>query len=183
MRIPPEKLDPRLAGEVVRYHTELTLRPQTVAAHCWNVIRLLLVVWPDAPRHLIVEALFHDVGEGFAGDSPSPAKTASPALRGAVAECEGEARLGMAIPWGVPAHAPLSAHEENVLRLVDLLDAWEHCVWEVSSGNRFADVMVRRCDSRLRGWLSEAGWTPDGVAERARAYMARRAAVEAERGA
>ena len=97
MKIPPEKLDPRMAGEIARYHTELTLRPQSVASHSWNVARILLAVWPETPRHLLVEALMHDVGEVFAGDSPSPAKWAHPPLKLAVDEVEDTTRLAMVL--------------------------------------------------------------------------------------
>lgn len=181
MKIPPEKLDPRMAGEVARYHTEVTLRPQSVASHSWNVARILLAVWPETPRHLLVEALMHDVGEVFAGDSPSPAKWAHPPLKLAVDEVEDTTRLAMVLGWGVPPHSCLTLFEDAVLKLVDLMEAWEYCLCEVSCGNRHARVLVSRCEETLREATTGLP-NPDeyNVGRRATAYMKRRL-VEEER--
>ncbi len=78
------KSDPRQAGLVRRYHTWAVTRDQTVAEHSWQVARVLLAIWPDVPRHLIIHCLTHDLGERAGGDLPYPVKRDSAIL---VAEC------------------------------------------------------------------------------------------------
>jgi hypothetical protein len=59
-------------GDVVRYHTEGHALPrQTVAEHTWRMIAILLHLWPDASRELILAAHSHDKPEGVRGDPPA----------------------------------------------------------------------------------------------------------------
>lgn len=178
MKIGREKLDPRLAGDVKRYHTEKVLQGQTTAHHCWNVVRLVLVIFPDASRNLILEALFHDLGEGFAGDTPGPAKWASPDLAKAVNDLEEETRLGMVLPWSVVPELILVPQEAAVLSVADLLDAWEHAMTEVSLGNTYMRIVIQRCvpvlAERVKG-------CPPGTEHRLAKYMSRRELEENHR--
>ncbi len=178
MRMPPEKCDSRLAGETVRYHTELVLRRQTVAEHSWQCARVLLAIWPEAPRHVIVETLFHDTGEWGSADVPSPAKRTFPALAEAVDVAEAASRLSMALPWGLPPRATFTFEEEAVLHFVDLVEAWEFLLIEQSMGNRHARVLVERCDLEIKQMLLDL---PPVVFNLARSYVERRRQTEAAR--
>jgi 5'-deoxynucleotidase YfbR-like HD superfamily hydrolase len=181
MKIPPEKLDPRGAGAVRRYHNEVTVQTQTDADHAWNCARILLAIWPDAPRHLLVEALFHDIGEGFTGDTPSPAKWAHPPLAAALGEVEAAARLAMVLPWGVPPRAPnLTTEEAAVLNLVDILDAWEFCLYERALGSRFAEAMLARCETAISDRMGAISAEHDATPGADR-YIRRRRAEEVSR--
>jgi 5'-deoxynucleotidase YfbR-like HD superfamily hydrolase len=153
MKEPEYHLDPRLAGEVVRYHTWPHIKAQTVAAHSWHVIRILLAIWPEVPRHVIVEAIFHDVGEGFAGDSPFYAKRANPGLKTILDKMENDARLGMALPWGVVAPQALSDDEYKVLKVADLIEMWEHALHEIELGNVYGYKVRENIDNALVGIL------------------------------
>jgi hypothetical protein len=84
----------------------------------------------------------------------------------------------MALPWGVPARAVLTSGEAEVLDLVDNLEAWEHLLYERALGNRFAEVMLGRCDLSIKTRMLDAA--PE-VRLRAEAYMDRRLAEEAAR--
>lgn len=59
-------------GNVVRYHTEGHALPrQTVAEHSWRMMSILLHLWPDASREMILAAHSHDIPEGVRGDPPA----------------------------------------------------------------------------------------------------------------
>lgn len=62
------------AGGVVRYHAIPELPKQTIAEHTWRLIRILRLIWPDAPDHVIRHAECHDMDELFIGDIPAPVK-------------------------------------------------------------------------------------------------------------
>ena len=64
-----------LGGSVLRYHTHGNQSLlQSVADHTWRVQVILLHLWPDASRDLLMAALYHDVAECFTGDIPAPVK-------------------------------------------------------------------------------------------------------------
>lgn len=163
--------DPRAAGLVRRFHTWPVLREQTVAEHSWQVVRILYAVWPDPPAHLVVAALFHDVGEIATGDLPSYAKARSSNLRQAAEEMENAAWLAMCLPWGVPAPELLTTDELVVLKFCDRMELLEHSFQEGMLGNRFADPMMNRVEGAVRSLL---GILPVDRSAAARAYYEKR---------
>lgn len=72
----------RQGGQVTRCHTFPALNgaAYTNAAHSYNAVSLLLVLWPatyngeEPPLRLVKALLWHDVGEGWMGDVPATAK-------------------------------------------------------------------------------------------------------------
>lgn len=173
--------DPRLAGGLRRYHAWPILVPQTVAEHSWQVARILLAIWPDCDRRLVVAALLHDVGEwGGPGDVPFLAKRASPTLAREAGRMEVDAHLSMCLPWSLPGPAILSVLEQRVLKVADLLEMWEKGQEEVLLGNRFAELVVERTRDAALKLLSWPGNTDEeapvmaNVAHRTRTYMQRR---------
>lgn len=178
MNEPEYHLDPRLAGEVARYHTWPHIKVQTVAAHSWHVIRILLAIWPEVPRHVIVEAIFHDVGEGFAGDSPFYAKRANPGLKTILDKMENDARLGMALPWGVVAPQALSDEEYKVLKVADLIEMWEHALHEIELGNVYGYKVRDNIDGALFGIGNQL---PLPIFENVIRYQAKRLGAHSKR--
>lgn len=61
-------------GYTTRYHTERTLREDTVGHHSFNVAAIVMYVRPDASAALLRAALLHDVAEHVLGDIPAPVK-------------------------------------------------------------------------------------------------------------
>lgn len=173
-------VDPRLAGEVRRWHTRPMVHDQTVASHSWNVARLVLAIHPSASRDLLVEAIMHDVGEGGSGDTPAYAKEQSPGLREESRRLQDSSRLGMAIAWGVPSQRKLGDFEQWVLKTADLLEGWEHTLQELVIGNQLARGPHLRTAGQLWGRLvPNMDDTPTErreVALAAQTYMARRRA-------
>lgn len=142
-----QTIDPRLAGEIARYHTWPTIGQQTCANHQWNVARILLAIWPEAPRALIVEALFHDVGEMATGDIPYPVKKNNPRLKDVCDPIEKDCRTDMWEPWGVPLDMEIIGEIEIVvLKIADYLDMWEFALLEAEKGNRHAQTIINHIE-------------------------------------
>lgn len=135
--------DARAGGDVERYHTWRTAQRQTCAHHMWNVARILLSVWPDAPRKLVVEALFHDAGE-MCGDVPYPFKRDDPVLKERMDAAELRVRDSMSRTWGLPDQMALSDYEHMILKICDYLEMWEFGITEVNLGNKYAEIVVSR---------------------------------------
>jgi hypothetical protein len=109
------------AGFTRRWHNNFDLCDTLdyTAGHQGRVAVLLLGLFPDASRTLIVEALFHDQGEAGPGDISYDAKKRSPELRAIVASQE---RAERARQNTHETH--LSETEAAQLKLCDWLDAW-----------------------------------------------------------
>ncbi len=170
--------DPRLAGAVRRFHTWPVLHQQTVAEHSWNVARILLVIWSEAPRHVVVEALFHDTGEVAIGDVPSYAKWRIPDLKRLMDDAEDHARQAMVLPWGLPGPQRLTYLEARILKLADVTELWETFLQEQAMGNQLAGLGIRYNEERVFQIICEFlshddQWVRD-VGERAESYMSRR---------
>jgi hypothetical protein len=175
--------DPRMAGEVKRWHTYPTLREQSVASHSWNVARIVLAIVPMASRELMIEALFHDTGEIKAmGDMPHTSKTGPEreALRKLVKATEREARTAMSLPWALPSPWVLGNSERQPLDLANMIEMWEFALHERMLGNKFADEVI----SYTAGWIHAAiktllndgqGSYTRGCATNAAAYCRKRA--------
>jgi HD containing hydrolase-like enzyme len=179
MKLHPLTLDPRLAGEVERWHTWTTLCRQNVSAHSWQALRLLLAVCPEAPRHLMIEVAFHDIGERVSGDMPYPGKSLVEGLKPRLDAVESSARLAMSLPWGVPPPRQLEPEEEAILKLVDYLEMLEHALHELSLGNLHMRLVYMRC---VRAVEDAAGRCPHHVQDKLDWYMARRIKMQREIG-
>lgn len=130
-------------GNVVRYHTHPTLRPDYVGHHSYNGACMVMVLRPGRDD-LAVEFLKHDMSEWKFGDMPAPAKRAMPAydshfgvegepptsFREVFGQLEEEAMVDAGIV--VRSLAPADAW---LLKLVDALDGMRYCVQERRMGN------------------------------------------------
>lgn len=136
--------DPRAAGEVMRYHTWRTIRQQNVAEHTWQIMRILLTVWPAAPRSVIVHALVHDMGE-MAGDIQYPFKHLYPDLKTGSEQAESHVRRRQQMFVGAPEPKhPLSPFERLVFKTCDNLEMWEFGMVELNMGNGYARIVMSR---------------------------------------
>lgn len=136
--------DPRAAGEVRRYSTWRTIRQQNVAEHTWQILRILLTVWPSAPRNVLIYAVVHDMGE-MAGDIQYPFKNMFPELRAGSEKAENYVQHMQRREIGIPeVKHPLSPFETQVFKLCDNLEMWEFGMVEVNMGNKYAQIVVDR---------------------------------------
>lgn len=176
--IPNCTTDPRMAGQVERFHTWPVLRRQTVAEHAWNAARILLSIFPEAPRELIVQTLLHDVGEIATGDVPSYTKSGSSVIKREMDKLEERAWLAMCLPWGLPA--PVPVHENSVLitKLADVMELWETGLQELAMGNQLAMLIKVKIGEDMYARIDAMQRSENplliSVGERALTYVARR---------
>ncbi len=106
------------AGLTTRWHTNpwLAQTCDRLDGHQGRVARLILALWPDASRDLLIAALTHDDGESVTGDIPA---TAGKML----AHIEVEVLAKMDI-WGYETLPLLSSLDARRLKLADKLDAY-----------------------------------------------------------
>lgn len=139
--------DPRVVGQLTRYHSWPRLHDQSNGEHSWQVARILLTVWPDCPRKLLVHAVTHDMGE-MAGDVQYPFKKKVPGLKAKMDEAERGVRDEMGRRWGVGngiMNVVLSEYEERVFKCCEYIEMWEYGLHEVNRGNQYGQTIADRC--------------------------------------
>ena len=118
----------RRGGNVLRYHTETILRPETVAHHSANVAYICTIL-EDATAEHLYHALVHDIPEQMTGDIPYPFKQQNPALKSFVdASEEGFLRHNQ-------MYLSVSPEIHQVVKAADMLDLVLKCVEEMRMGN------------------------------------------------
>lgn len=192
--IHPQALCPRRAGLVKRYHVWPVIHEQNVAAHTWQLIRIMLSIWPDVPREVIVYAMLHDAGEVATGDIPYPVKAGNATLRREVENLDTWACNRMSETMLLP---PAAADVPEVLgpggltktffKLCEMVEMWEHLWHEVNLGNRYAAAICQKCWNHmvvLRDQLSVAAEDGDedvfAIVVRFDDYVRARVAYETE---
>lgn len=172
--------DPRMGGNVKRWHTWPMIQQQSVAEHSWNVARILLAIWPDARGQVVVQAMFHDVEEVRTGDPPSRVKADDPELQLRYHEMEADTRNTMCNRFALPRdmHDELSMVERWILKLADIAEMWEFCLQEMTLGNKFAlgprDRAGEALEKFLKVQIPHHEETQRVVARNLSVYMARR---------
>jgi len=125
------------AGLTTRWHTNpwLAQTCDRLDGHQGRVARLILALWPDASRDLLIAALTHDDGESVTGDIP--------ATYGKTAEQMGAEVLAQNEIWG-SGFQLLARYERERLRLADKLDAYmwaeHHQPHEVMTRKEWSDA-------------------------------------------
>jgi len=167
-------LDPRRSGRITRYHTWPRIQQQSVGEHSWQLQRILLAIWPEVPREVLIHAITHDVGEIATGDLPFPAKARDPELKKKIDEAEKSAHLRMSMPWCLPAPQHLSTEVLAIFKFAEYIEMWEWALDDMDMGNRNAELVRIRCLealNKMQQQLSKEIW------DSAWNYMRRRLAV------
>jgi 5'-deoxynucleotidase YfbR-like HD superfamily hydrolase len=164
----PQMSDPRQAGAVVRYHTWTTLQRQTNAEHQWNVARILLAIWPECPREVLMHGLFHDSGELHTGDLPFPVKKNNPDLKEVTARVEAKGYDMMVARFQLPSRQVLDEVAHRIFKLAEHIEMWEFALTETEMGNRHGMAIVERVFEPMCALVRGL---PDTVQKRASAYI------------
>jgi hypothetical protein len=135
--------DARRGLEVKRFHTWPVLRQQTTGEHAAQVMRIMLAVWPVAPRHVLVHCLTHDMGE-MAGDQPWPTKLNDPVLKERTDAAEAFVYDRMVDKWKAPGRERLSMLERNTFKMCEYIEMWEYALTEINLGNQYARCIAVR---------------------------------------
>lgn len=182
--------DPRAAGQVRRYHTWAVIKDQTVSEHTWQIMRILLTIWPEAPRNVLVYALIHDMGE-MAGDIQYPFKILFNELKQGSEKAEVQVRKLQRETLGAPdIKHPLSQFERHVFKACDNLEMWEYGIRERNMGNLYANIIISRMQSAVAdniGKIEEMANTQQydqnrGIVPNIHKYMKTRIQMESEVG-
>lgn len=168
--------DPRHAGQILRYHTWPVHRQQTVGEHSWQIMRIMLTIWPEAPKHLLCHAVTHDVGE-MIGDLPYPAKKNDPLLKDRITLGELRYHRAMSVRWGLPAPTKLTDGEREFFKLCEYIEMWEYGLQEQNMGNLYGKIISVRMQLAASTLI---GRMPPEIQQRARAYCDVRESQESE---
>jgi hypothetical protein len=128
----------RDAADVKRYHTQRTIREQTVGQHSFNMLTLLMQVAPDARKEVMTAIIHHDLPELMTGDIPAPIKRLHTELAVLLEEIE-------------DGLAPLAYDCTNMtpqeMRLIKWCDTTELVMWsleERSMGNKCVESVIHK---------------------------------------
>jgi 5'-deoxynucleotidase YfbR-like HD superfamily hydrolase len=157
----------REGGLSQRCHTLPTLSDASNAKHQWGMIALLIVLWPEARREMLVSIALHDIAERWVGDTPADAKYGiDPALGKAVraAEVKVEDALGIS-----PLLNCLTDEEKSWHKGLDMLEFLMFCGDERALGNR----NYEQAERNVRAMLNSP-WVPERIRSFAQWYTWRR---------
>lgn len=89
----------REASKVERSHTMPHHGSYTIGQHSFDMLTLLVSLYPDCRRELMLAVMFHDIAERWTGDIPSPAKFSDGEFGKRLAQIEQRVlrRLGLVI--------------------------------------------------------------------------------------
>lgn len=142
----------REAGAVTRWHLIPHHGVDTVANHSWNATMLLLELYPEASRLLIVYMLNHDVTERWVGDIPASSKAMFPLISKGV----GVAEEWLENKFDIPASHRLLRKEREWARAIDAVESAIWCHEQLQMGNQ---LVVNALES-LDEWIMGEGWIP-----------------------
>jgi 5'-deoxynucleotidase YfbR-like HD superfamily hydrolase len=108
----------RECGNVRRCHTFPHVGEYTVGKHSYDVVMLILVLWPNSSMALVRAALQHDLAERWLGDVPATAKWDHAELAEAYRKAEASVETNHAL--AVPGLTSLEAHRLALADRVEL---------------------------------------------------------------
>jgi len=133
----------RESSAVERAHTLPHHGSYTVGKHSFDAVMLLLALKPDASLNLVKAVLYHDMGERFTGDMPTPAKHADGEMARRLDQFEARARNFLAL--GIE----LDAEERRWLHAVDRVELMLWCKDQIALGNMNAASVLGTLASHL----------------------------------
>lgn len=146
-----EQLRFDLEGSLVkRYHTASQLQVNTDGHHQRSVAVLCrMLSYPGEARlELIYAALFHDQAEHVTSDVSAPAKRAL-----GISKMLHDVETGILRDNGINYEDSLTADEQRILKLADILDGGLWQIHERQLGNRYSEIYFNRFYSYLRGMI------------------------------
>jgi 5'-deoxynucleotidase YfbR-like HD superfamily hydrolase len=141
----PVRLDIRLSGQIQRYHTWPTIGKQTIAEHCWQILRIYCTVVDNIDPHMVMHAMFHDIGETFTGDLPYPVKSENHDLKKQLDYLEEKSRLSQLEYWNAFRQTFLSEQDKVLFKQIELVEMAEFGMDQMCLGNNHAFIIADRC--------------------------------------
>lgn len=132
------------AGAVKRYHTNLTIKEQDLAAHQWGVALIVNHIHPMG-YNVLMAALTHDLAESVTGDIPYTAKQKFTPLRAVSDACEEAFNRDHGIDY------PLNKEEQHILHWADMFECFLFSRREAWMGNyHMKSVMITARDALIK---------------------------------
>jgi 5'-deoxynucleotidase YfbR-like HD superfamily hydrolase len=139
------KLDTRLAGQVRRYHTWPILGQQTIAEHCWQIMRIYMSIVDKPDPHMMYHITFHDIGEHFTGDIPYPVKRDNHNLKEQMEFLERRSYMSQLDYWNAFQMTYLNEEEKKLFKQIELIEMAEFGLDQVCLGNQHGLIIADRC--------------------------------------
>jgi 5'-deoxynucleotidase YfbR-like HD superfamily hydrolase len=141
----PVRLDIRLSGQLRRYHTWPIIGQQTVAEHTWQILRIYCSIVDKIDPHMVMHAMFHDIGETFTGDLPYPVKSENRDLKKQLDYLEEQSRLRQLEYWSAFKQIFLSEEDKIFFKQIELIEMAEFGMDQMCLGNNHAFIIADRC--------------------------------------
>lgn len=136
-------------GAVKRFHTVATIKDITLAAHQHNTAWLCwLLTAGTASAALLMAALSHDLPEVIWGDLPSPTKKLLNQGDETFTEHESAMLRDNLMEF------PLTAAEQEILKLADRMAGMLDCIHERTLGNRYMELPYQRFSGYVQQLLT-----------------------------
>ena len=139
------RIDTRLAGQVRRYHTWPIVGQQTVAEHCWQILRIYLSVTERIDSQMMYHIVFHDIGEHYTGDIPYPVKRDNKVLKEQMDFMEHRSYCTQLEYWGAFEQVRLNEEEMKLFKQIELIEMAEFGLEQMCYGNYYGYVVANRC--------------------------------------
>jgi 5'-deoxynucleotidase YfbR-like HD superfamily hydrolase len=139
------RLDTRLSGQIHRYHTWPTIGKQTIADHCWQILRIYLSIADNIDDHMILHIMFHDIGETAIGDLPYPVKSENHKLKEQLDFIEQKSRYTQLEFWGAFKSVLLTKADEKLFKDIELMEMAEFGMDQMCLGNSYGYIVADRC--------------------------------------
>lgn len=140
----PVRLDIRLSGQIVRFHTWPSLRKQTIAEHGWNLCRIYFCITDNPDPKFIHHLIFHDIGENVTGDAPYPVKKDNPGLKDMMDVIEHKSYALQLDFWGSLQFASADI-DKDLFKQIELVEMAEWGMDELCLGNTHGFIVADRC--------------------------------------
>lgn len=135
-------------GAVVRYHTVLVLKQETVAHHSHNVAWMIKLLSPEMPRaEVLLAGLQHDLAEYVTGDMPGPTKINLKISH----QFDAYEKQVISDHLETDYVSKLDKAELRLLAVADALAGLLYCVQERAMGNRF----IEECYTNYVSYVKE----------------------------
>lgn len=139
------RLDTRLSGQLKRYHTWPIIGQQTIAEHCWQLLRIYCYVSDKIDPHMIYQIAFHDIGETYTGDVPYPVKSDNPQLKALMDMMEQRSVCLQFDYWDAFKQICLTDDDKKLFKHIELVEMAEFGLDQMCLGNQYAFIIADRC--------------------------------------
>lgn len=140
----------KTSGGVKRWHTEETIREQTLADHRYNLLRIYMSIWGTPTGQILWKIVHHDFEELFLGDLPHWSADILELKNG---YRTAEEKLLALFPKIKETQSP-TAHDRRI-KICDWIEALEFMMREILLGNKMMTTQVHRLYGKLVHEMSD----------------------------